>query len=77
MAAYDPMQTSQIMPYLVGDKVYGGGRSFPTMGPVDKLGYAERDAKAAARRDALLRQMRANIKGNFNSADALRNTGSL
>lgn len=63
---------SQIMPYLVGNKIYGGGRSFPTMGPVDKLGYAERDAKMAARRGALLRQMKSNAKGNYMSADSLR-----
>lgn len=64
--------TSQAMPYLVGNKVYGGGRSFPTMGPVDKLGYKERDAKATARRNALLRQMKADVKGNYMSADSLR-----
>lgn len=64
--------TSQAMPYLVGNKIYGGGRSFPTMGPVDKLGYVERDAKATARRSALLRQMKANAKGDYMSADSLR-----
>ena len=64
--------SNQAMPYLVGNKVYGGGRSFPTMGPVDKLGYAERDAKATARRAALLRQMKVNVKGNYMSADSLR-----
>lgn len=65
-------QISQMMPYLVGNKVYGGGRSFPTMGPVDKLGYVERDAKMAARRNALLRQMKSNAKGDYMSADSLR-----
>jgi hypothetical protein len=65
-------QVSQMMPYLVGNKVYGGGRSFPTMGPVDKLGYAERDAKMQARRGALLRQMKANNSGKHMSADSLR-----
>ena len=63
---------AQAMPYLVGNKVYGSGRSFPTMGPVDKLGYMERDAKATARRNALLRQMKANEKGKYMSADSLR-----
>jgi hypothetical protein len=66
MAAMLPNQTSQMMPYLVGNKIYGGGRSFPTMGPVDKLGYAERDANHRARRNALLRQMKANAKGEIN-----------
>lgn len=63
---------SQAMPYLVGNKIYGGGRSFPTMGPVDKLGYAERDAKMIARRNALLRQMKSNGKEQYMSADSLR-----
>lgn len=65
-------QLSQVMPYLVGNKVYGGGRSFPTMGPVDKLGYAERDAKLTARRNALLRQMKMNASDKHLSADSLR-----
>lgn len=69
MASVISRQTSQMMPYLVGDKVYGGGRSFPTMGPVDRLGYAERDAKSKARRAALLRQLKANAKGNYMSPD--------
>lgn len=72
MAAMGPNQTSQAMPYLVGNKIYGSGRSFPTMGPVDKLGYRERDAKSAARRGALLRQMKANAKGAYMSPDSLR-----
>lgn len=65
MSAKLPNQNSQMMPYLVGNKVYGGGRSFPTMGPVDRLGYAERDASHRARRNVLLRQMRANAKGEI------------
>lgn len=59
-------------PYAVGNKIYGGGRSFPTMGPVDKLGYAERDRKLQARRQALLNKMKAKQKGKHASADALR-----
>jgi hypothetical protein len=58
--------------YLVGSKVYGSGRSNPTMGPVDKLGYIERDAKLKARRNAMLRQMKANSAKNYMSADSLR-----
>lgn len=72
MAAYNSRQTSAINPYAVGNKIYGGGRSNPTSGPVDKLGYKERDAKSAARRAAVLRRMQANQKGNFASADAQR-----
>ncbi len=72
MAAYITRQTSEMAPYLVGNKVYGGGRSFPTMGPVDKLGYMERDAKAKARRNAMLRRMKAVNKGNYANPEAWR-----
>lgn len=61
-----------INPYAVGNKVYGGGRSFPTSGPVDPMGYAERDLRAAAQRNAMLRRMKANMAGNFASPDAQR-----
>lgn len=64
--------TSGINPYAVGNKIYGGGRSFPTMGPVDPMGYRERDAKASARRSAVLRRMQAQQSGNYGSADAMR-----
>lgn len=66
------MLTNQAMPYLVGNKIYGGGRSNPTSGPVDKLGYIERDSKTKLRRNALLRQMRLNLKGNHASPYAGR-----
>lgn len=59
-------------PYAVGNKIYGGGRSFPTMGPVDRLGYAERDATAKARRDAMLRRMQAMNAKDYGSPDILR-----
>lgn len=40
--------------FAAGRKIYGGGRPMPTIGPVDKSGYRERDAKkrvmAAAQR---------------------------
>lgn len=40
-----------------GRKSYGAGRPMPTSGKVtDKKGYAERDGKAKARREALLRR---------------------
>lgn len=71
MALYD-RSTSEINPYAVGKKIYGGGRSFPTIGPVDRLGYQERDAKATARRDAILRRLKANAGGDYMSANSLR-----
>ena len=40
-----------------GNKHYGAGRPMPTTGKVtDKLGYAQRDAAAAARKKALIRR---------------------
>ena len=59
--------------YGVGRKVYGSGHSYPTMGPVkDKLGYKERDLKHRARRNALLRRMKAGQGRKYASADWLR-----
>ena len=63
------MSRKQFLPYLVGNKVYGGGRSFPNLGPSDPLGYRERDLKAAARRSALLRRLKARASGNYLSPD--------
>jgi hypothetical protein len=59
-------------PYAAGNKVYGGGRSFPTSGAVDKLGYRERDLATRARRNALLRRLQAMQAGKYMSADYLR-----
>lgn len=45
--------------YAAGKKHYGTGRSAPNVGKTaaaGKLGYAERDAKAEARKQALLRR---------------------
>lgn len=70
--AYTPRSTSGINPYSAGKKIYGGGRSFPTMGAVDKLGYRERDAKSKARRNAILRRMKSNNNAKYASADSLR-----
>jgi len=56
-------------PYSVGDKVYGSGRPMPTLGPVNKQGYRERDRLAAARRQALLRRMQMSQAGNYMSPD--------
>jgi hypothetical protein len=58
--------------FAAGAKVYGGGRYNPTMGPVDKTGYAERDRKRNVRRNALLARLKANQKGAFASSNSLR-----
>ena len=57
--------------YAVGNKVYGGGRSNPTSGPVDKLGYRERDAMIRAKRNALLRRLKATQAKQYYSRDYL------
>ncbi len=51
-------------PYTAGNKVYGAGRPMPTIGPVNPAGYRERDRMAKARRNAILRRMRAMQSGN-------------
>jgi hypothetical protein len=44
-------------PNAAGQKVYGSGQPMPTTGALANVGgYAVRDAKAAARRDALMRR---------------------
>lgn len=63
---------SQNNPYTVGAKVYGGGRSFPTSGPVDPMGYRERDAVIKARMNAIKRRQKRMKVGEFMSADYLR-----
>lgn len=65
----------QINPYAAGEKVYGLGRTMPTMGPVDPLGYRERDLATQTRRNALLRLLKANAKKNYMNSDWLRNKG--
>jgi hypothetical protein len=62
----------QYLPYAVGNKVYGGGRSYPTSGPVDKTGYRERDLQLKARRNAMLRRLKALQKKNWRSPDVGR-----
>lgn len=53
--------------YAAGNKIYGGGRSWPTMGPVDILGYRERDLKVKGKRNAMLRRLKAGNAQDFNN----------
>lgn len=53
--------------YAAGNKYYGGGRSFPNMGPVSGTGmqgYAQRDNEAKARKSAIQRRMRSQNSGS-------------
>lgn len=56
--------------YSAGQKRYGvSGRDAPNIGPSDPTGYRERDAKAQATRNAVLRKMKAQQKGRYASQD--------
>ena len=57
--------------YSAGNKVYGAGRSNPTMGPVDKMGYKERDLAHKAKRNALLRRLKKHQSKKFMTSDWL------
>jgi hypothetical protein len=49
-----------------------GDAMLPNIGPVDPTGHNERDLKYQARRDAMLRRLKARQAGNFGSADVGR-----
>lgn len=52
-------------PYAAGNKTYGSGRPMPTIGPVaSPQGYNERDNRASARKNAIMRRMKASGQGN-------------
>lgn len=54
-------------PYAAGSRRYGSGRSMPNIGPVSGsglLGYSQRDNQAKARKDAIVRRLKAQQSGN-------------
>lgn len=59
-------------PYAAGAKTYSAVSSSPTMGPVDKTGYMERDRRRKARKQAVLAAMKAKAKGAYADPNALR-----
>lgn len=61
-------------PYAAGDKRYGmSGRDAPNIGPTSSPeGYRERDLVKKARRNYMLRRMKANQQGRFMSPESLR-----
>lgn len=59
-------------PYAAGAKIYGGGRFNPTMGPVDKTGYKERDRSRQVRRNAVLQMMKDRQTGAYANPGAGR-----
>jgi hypothetical protein len=53
----DDMKGNGFTPYAAGKKHYGTGRGAPNVGATGNMaGYAKRDGKAAARREALMRR---------------------
>lgn len=71
--AYLQGRGANFQPYGAGNKQYGlSGRSAPNIGPVaNREGYRERDLKAKATRNAMLRRMKARRQGRFMSDDYL------
>lgn len=62
-------------PYSAGSKRYGGGRSMPNIGPVGgdgQAGYNERDNKAKARKNAILRRLKGQQSGNPMNPNIMR-----
>lgn len=55
-------------PYAAGAKIYGSGRPFPTIGPVDPTGYRERDLTQRAKTNAILQRLKAIQSGNYMSS---------
>lgn len=52
-------------PYAAGKKSYGAGRPMPNIGPVMNMqGYNERDNKAKARKNAVLRRLKGQDSGS-------------
>lgn len=71
-AQQSQLGTFAFTPYAAGKKIYGQVGSSPTMGPVDKTGYADRDRRLAARRNAVLQKMQGANKGAYSNVDVLR-----
>lgn len=59
-------------PYAAGAKIYNSVGSSPTRGPVDKTGYAARDRKLQARKNAVLAKMKNASVGAYASSNVQR-----
>lgn len=59
-------------PYAAGAKIYGNMTMSPTSGPVDKAGYAARDRRKKAKRNAVLAKLKGMNTGAFASPDVQR-----
>lgn len=64
--------SSGFQPYAAGNKIYGGGRPMPNLGPVtDTQGYVERDLRLKTLRENMLKRMQASQQGRFMSPEYL------
>lgn len=59
-------------PYAAGAKIYNQVSSSPTRGAVDKTGYAARDRKLKAKRNAVLAKMQAMNSGAYANSNVQR-----
>lgn len=59
-------------PYAAGAKIYNGISGSPTSGAVDKTGYAARDRKLQARKNAVLAKMKGMNAGAFANSNVQR-----
>ena len=59
-------------PYSAGAKIYNGVAGSPTRGAVDKTGYAARDRKLQARKNAVLAKMKAMQNGAYANSNVQR-----
>lgn len=59
-------------PYSAGAKIYNGVAGSPTRGAVDKTGYAARDRKIQARKNAVLAKMKAMQNGAYANSNVQR-----
>jgi hypothetical protein len=72
MAERGSLGTFEFTPYAAGAKIYNSIASSPTRGAVDKTGYANRDRKLAAKRNAVLAAMKGAQAGALGSANVGR-----
>jgi hypothetical protein len=72
MAERGKLGTFEFNPYAAGAKIYNSIASSPTRGAVDKTGYAARDRRLAAKRNAVLAKMKSQQTGAFASSNVQR-----
>lgn len=64
--------THEFNPYAAGAKIYSNMTMSPTSGAVDKTGYADRDRRIKAKKNAVLGKLQAMNTGAYASPNVLR-----